>query len=108
MTDAPPTPALDLVVEALREAIQAAKNDELADEEQTGYSPESAARALLQKLAALAPPDAIRAAEPAFTTGHCENHRRPGGCQLHNLQCGWPDCDRKPAPPKDEGRLGNK
>jgi len=30
------------------------------------------------------------------TTGHCENHKQKGGCQLHNLQCGWPDCDRKP------------
>ena len=32
----------------------------------------------------------------AYTTGHCENHKQKGGCQLHNLQCGWPDCDRKP------------
>jgi len=45
---------------------------------------------------------ALRAAlarqdEPvAYTTGHCENHKQKGGCQLHNLQCGWPDCDRKP------------
>ena len=41
--------------------------------------------------------------EPAaYTTGHCENHKQKGGCQLHNLQCGWPDCDRKPttAPPQ--------
>ena len=28
-----------------------------------------------------------------YTTGHCENHKQPGGCPLHNLQCGWPDCD---------------
>ena len=32
----------------------------------------------------------------AHTTGHCENHKQKGGCQLHNLQCGWPDCDLKP------------
>ena len=32
----------------------------------------------------------------AHTKGHCENHKQKGGCQLHNLQCGWPDCDRKP------------
>jgi hypothetical protein len=40
----------------------------------------------------------------AYTTGHCENHKQKGGCQLHNLQCGWPDCDRKPitTPPKRE------
>ena len=30
------------------------------------------------------------------TTGHCPNNRAKGGCQLHNLQCGYPDCDRKP------------
>ena len=38
----------------------------------------------------------------AHTTGHCENHKQKGGCQLHNLQCGWPDCDRKPitSPPQ--------
>lgn len=32
----------------------------------------------------------------AHSTGHCEHHKQKGGCQLHNLQCGWPDCDRKP------------
>lgn len=31
---------------------------------------------------------------PAYTTGHCENHKKPGGCPLHNLQCGYPQCDR--------------
>lgn len=30
-----------------------------------------------------------------YTTGHCENKRQPGGCHLHNLQCGWPKCDRR-------------
>ena len=30
-----------------------------------------------------------------YTTGHCPNHNQPGGCQLHNLQCGWPNCDRR-------------
>lgn len=34
-------------------------------------------------------------AEPAFTTGHCKEKAKPGGCQLHNLQCGYPECDRK-------------
>ena len=33
----------------------------------------------------------------AYTTGHCENHKKPGGCPLHNLQCGYPQCDRQPA-----------
>ena len=30
-----------------------------------------------------------------YTTGHCKEKQRPGGCQLHNLQCGYPNCDRK-------------
>ena len=30
-----------------------------------------------------------------YTTGHCEHNRAPGGCQLHNLHCGYPECDRK-------------
>jgi DNA-directed RNA polymerase subunit RPC12/RpoP len=46
----------------------------------------------------------------AYTTGHCEKHKQKGGCQLHNLQCGWPDCDRKPitAPPQPEQEPVNK
>lgn len=32
-----------------------------------------------------------------WTTGHCSRKKAPGGCQLHNLQCGYPECDRKPA-----------
>ena len=44
----------------------------------------------------------------AHTTGHCENHKQKGGCQLHNLQCGWPDCDRKPitAPQPEQETVG--
>jgi hypothetical protein len=36
-------------------------------------------------------------AEPvgAITRGHCENHKQPGGCPLHNLHCGWPKCDER-------------
>lgn len=30
-------------------------------------------------------------------TGACENKRKPGGCQLHNLHCGYPKCDEFPA-----------
>lgn len=33
----------------------------------------------------------------AFTEGHCAEKRKPGGCQLHNLHCGYPACDRKAA-----------
>jgi hypothetical protein len=29
-----------------------------------------------------------------LSTGHCENKKQPGGCHLHNLQCGYPECDR--------------
>lgn len=36
--------------------------------------------------------------EPKHTTGHCANHAMKGGCQLHNLQCGYPACDRKETP----------
>jgi len=38
-----------------------------------------------------------RRAEAAYTTGHCQHNKQPGGCQLHNLQCGWPGCDPRPA-----------
>lgn len=46
--------------------------------------------------------DALRAAlakeaEPTYTTGHCKEKAKAGGCPLHNLQCGYPECDRKPA-----------
>lgn len=27
------------------------------------------------------------------TSGWCEEKKRPGGCQLHNLHCGYPNCD---------------
>lgn len=33
----------------------------------------------------------------AFTEGHCDEKRKPGGCQLHNMHCGYPACDRKSA-----------
>lgn len=35
-----------------------------------------------------------------YTNGHCPNHNQPGGCQLHNLMCGWPSCDRRPVQPQ--------
>lgn len=37
--------------------------------------------------------------DASYTTGHCAHNNRPGGCHLHNLQCGWPSCDRRPAKP---------
>jgi hypothetical protein len=33
----------------------------------------------------------------AYTTGHCEEKAKPRGCQLHNLHCRYPACDRKTA-----------
>lgn len=41
--------------------------------------------------------------ESRYTTGHCKNHSQPGGCQLHNVQCGYPACDRKAAPQPPQG-----
>lgn len=38
----------------------------------------------------------VKPAKAKYTTGHCSNNKQPGGCQLHNLQCGYPECDRKP------------
>ena len=48
--------------------------------------------------AALYAQQAVPQEPPAFTTGHCKEHNQPGGCQLHNVQCGYPACDRKAAP----------
>ncbi len=31
----------------------------------------------------------------SYTTGHCKEKAQPNGCQLHNLHCGYPACDRK-------------
>lgn len=30
-----------------------------------------------------------------ITTGHCTHKNKPGGCQLHNLQCNYPACDQR-------------
>ena len=38
---------------------------------------------------------ALAQPEQKYTTGHCPHKKAVGGCQLHNLQCGYPDCDRK-------------
>jgi hypothetical protein len=32
---------------------------------------------------------------PVSTTGHCKEKAKPGGCQLHNVQCGYPKCNRQ-------------
>lgn len=51
-------------------------------------------RAHAYELMAAALKDAAQP-EQQFTEGHCANKAQPGGCQLHNLQCGYPDCDRR-------------
>lgn len=43
---------------------------------------------------------------PKFTTGHCEENKKPGGCQRHNLHCGWPKCDRRPVAAQQEDGNG--
>lgn len=40
-------------------------------------------------------PDAKVDQAESFTTGHCKHKNSPMGCQLHNLHCGYPACDRK-------------
>ena len=39
---------------------------------------------------------------PTKTTGHCEHKRQLGGCQLHNLHCGYPKCDERASIDADE------
>lgn len=34
---------------------------------------------------------------PKYTEGHCRYKKLPAGCPLHNIQCGYPNCDRRPA-----------
>jgi hypothetical protein len=38
----------------------------------------------------------VPAQEPAYTKGHCKELGHRDGCQLPNVQCGYPACDRKP------------
>ena len=72
---------------------QALEALELLSQQPTDSALDYADNAITALREALAQPEQ----EPvAHTTGHCENHKQKGGCQLHNLQCGWPDCDRKP------------
>jgi len=34
--------------------------------------------------------------EQVAIAGLCAEKAKPGGCQLHNLHCGYPACDTKP------------
>lgn len=44
----------------------------------------------------------LTAGVPKFTTGHCTNKMQAGGCPLHNLQCGYPECDKRASTPQLE------
>ena len=75
--------------DAARQALEALYRWHMTDGETVELMPAFAALR-----AALAEP----VQEPvAYTTGHCKEKAKPKGCQLHNLQCGYPKCDRKPA-----------
>ena len=55
---------------------------------------ENEARSQLVK--ALAAHEAQAQAATSHMGSWCAEKRKPGGCQLHNLQCGYPACDQKP------------
>jgi len=50
--------------------------------------------------------EAERVPAQQYTTGHCANKAQPGGCQLHNLHCNYPICDRRPAAPQQQKEGG--
>jgi len=33
-----------------------------------------------------------------MSADHCQEMLKPGGCQLHNLHCGYPKCNEPPEP----------
>ncbi len=59
-----------------------------------------------------ATPTASTPPAPTYTTGHCENAKAKGGCQMPNVHCGWPKCDRKqvgtPPAPAEKGEPDHK
>jgi hypothetical protein len=81
-------------VNALEEAAQKCERIGDTDDHCTTMTMVNA----IQKLKGPQPagPDELPAwRQPLFTTGHCKEKAKAGGCQLHNLQCGYPACDRK-------------
>ncbi len=36
----------------------------------------------------------LHGGEPSYSTGHCKEKAKPGGCSLHNIHCEYPKCDR--------------
>lgn len=80
--------ALHRLVDALDEALGQ------VDQFTHGNTHRKAAAAITEGRALI---EQMRAA-PDYTTGHCAEKNKPGGCQLHNLHCGYPACDRRAAP----------
>mgnify|MGYP003553628639 CR=1 FL=1 len=52
---------------------------------------------VIDALQALSPGEWVAVPAEKWTYGHCKEKVKPGGCQLHNLQCNYPDCDRRAA-----------
>jgi hypothetical protein len=80
-----------MTIEAMKQALEALENTT-----PTGFNMErdkqfyAAITALRTAIA-----EAEKQEPVAYTTGHCKQKAQPGGCQLHNVHCGYPDCDRK-------------
>lgn len=86
--------------EQIIEQCKAAGIDWLTPDEEVGKFPGSFDMASMRQMRALlTTANAGKDAIPAYTTGHCEYHKQPGGCQQHNLHCGWPTCDQKKVKP---------
>jgi len=45
----------------------------------------------------------MMAANTPATVIRCPEKLKPGGCQLHNLHCGWPDCNKPKASTGEAG-----
>lgn len=78
--------------EGLRAGVYALRCEAAAAFEQStspGYKLHDVYRAKLDILLAAAPPP--NKPEPI----RCPEKLKPGGCQLHNLHCGWPACNKE-------------
>lgn len=90
----------DKAITALRTAIAEAKSVEPVAwqgvHDKTDLYYRKPPQADVRPLYTTPQPQQAEKQEPvAYTTGHCKEKAQPGGCQLHNLHCGYPDCDRK-------------
>jgi hypothetical protein len=88
--------ALDFAIDALNpsfrtEADRNAEADVLAAMRRYNSNPQQTIALDLAIRALRAGGEAV-----AYTPGHCENHKKPGGCPLSNLDCRYPKCDRQP------------